>query len=96
MMTMTKYAACKMFVNKCDKNSKVCSSPPGCRLTAATPESLELVRNTRSRKYVEGYSNERSGADDFILILVRFKHCSNEQIKRRETVAQKLIVIVAE
>ena len=87
----------KMFVNKCDNNDKVCSSPPGRRPTAAMPESLEPVRNTRSGKYVEGYSNERSGPDDFILvILVRFKHYSDEQIKRGETVAQKLIVIMAE
>ena len=87
---------CTILVNKCENNDKLCSSPPGCRPTAATLESLEPVRNTRSGKYVEGYSTERSGADDFILILARFKYGSNEQIKRRETVAQKLIVIVAE
>ena len=87
---------CTILVNYCDNNDKVCSSPPGCRPTAATLESLEPVRNARSGKYVEGYSDERSGADDFILILARFKYGSNEQIKRRETVAQKLIVIVAE
>ena len=87
------YATCTILVNYCDNNDKVCSSPPGCRPTAAMPESLEPVRNTRSGKYVEGYSNEISGADDFSW----FWWGSNiAQIKRRETVAQKLIVIMAE
>ena len=94
--TMTRYLTCTILFKYCDNNDKVCSSPAGCRPTAALPESLEPVRNIRSGKYVEGYFIERSGADDFILILVRFKHCTNEQIRRRETVAQKLIVIMAE
>ena len=82
----------QMFVYKCEDNDKVCSSPAGCRPTAALPESLEPVRNTRSGKYVEGYLKEKSSADDSILILVRFKRAN----KATANCGSKVIVIMAE